>query len=168
MKRQIPSHQNEEYNPTRPNINLTSLVNLSTQNLGSHIIRCTTKRVKQLVLSNLIGHGTEFEIRNFQISIIVEQEILGFKVAVINPTRVAKSDGRDQLLEVLASYVLFDLWQPCWTARRLARIPSGFAFAIFDMFFLFFFFTAFLFSFLLTMKTIIKKKKGQNGVVLIT
>ena len=64
--------------------------------------------MKQLVLSNLIGHGTEFEIRNFQISIIVEQEILGFKVAVINPTRVAKSDGRDQLLEVLASYVLFE------------------------------------------------------------
>ncbi|WVZ25166.1 hypothetical protein V8G54_003710 [Vigna mungo] len=46
MERQITRHQNKQNNPTRPNINLGTIVPFPRQNLRSNIRRCPTKRVE--------------------------------------------------------------------------------------------------------------------------
>ncbi|RDX63733.1 hypothetical protein CR513_57802, partial [Mucuna pruriens] len=79
MKRQITGHQNEQNNPTRPNINLGTVVPFPCQNLGSNVSRCPTKSVEQPVLPNLIGHGTEAEVGDFKVSVLVEQQVLGLE-----------------------------------------------------------------------------------------
>ena len=50
VKGQIPSHQNEEYNPTRLDDDLGGLVALPAENLGGNVSRCAAERVEEAVL----------------------------------------------------------------------------------------------------------------------
>jgi hypothetical protein len=56
----------------------------------------------------LVGDRVEDEFRDLEIIVLVEQEILRLEVAMEDATRVAKSNGGDQLLEVLSSCVLLE------------------------------------------------------------
>lgn len=56
--------------------------------------------MEETVLTDLIGNGAQAKIRDLEIAILVEQEVLGLKVAVIDAAGVAESDGGNQLLEI--------------------------------------------------------------------
>ena len=62
VKGQIPSHQNEEYNPTRPDVDLGGLVALLAENLEGNVSRCAAERVEEAVLANLVGDSAEAEV----------------------------------------------------------------------------------------------------------
>jgi hypothetical protein len=62
MKGQIPSHQNEKYNPTRPDVDLGGLVALPAKNLGGNVSWCAAEHVEEAVLANLVGDGAKAEV----------------------------------------------------------------------------------------------------------
>ena len=62
VKGQIPNHQNKEYNPTSPDVNLGGLVALPAENLGGNVSRCAAEHVEEAVLANLVRDSTEAEV----------------------------------------------------------------------------------------------------------
>jgi hypothetical protein len=61
VKEQIPSHQNEEYNHSRLDVDLGGLVALSVENLGGNVSRYAAERVEEAVLANLVGDDARKE-----------------------------------------------------------------------------------------------------------
>ncbi|KAI5447747.1 hypothetical protein KIW84_015262 [Lathyrus oleraceus] len=107
MKWQITSHQNKQNNPTRPKINLSTIITLPSQNLRCNISRSTTKSMKQTILSNLIRNSTQTKIRHFQITILIKQQILRLKIPMINTSSMTKPNRGNQLLKILSSNLFF-------------------------------------------------------------
>ena len=60
------------------------------------------------VLANLIRHRAEAKVGDFEVPVLVEEEILRLDVAVVDAAGVAERDGGDQLLEVLAGDILLE------------------------------------------------------------
>nr|GMC95430.1 hypothetical protein CR513_38752 [Ipomoea batatas]GME11963.1 hypothetical protein CR513_38752 [Ipomoea batatas] len=55
--------------------------------------------------SGLILHRTQPEIRHLQVPLLVQQQILGLEVAVVNAAGVTVINGGDQLLEILTAEI---------------------------------------------------------------
>ena len=62
--------------------------------------------MEQPIGPDLISNRTQPEIRDPQIAVLVEEEILRLEVAVENAARVAVPDGGDQLMKVFAAEIL--------------------------------------------------------------
>jgi len=62
--------------------------------------------VEEAVGSDLIGKSAESEIRDLQIELLVEEEILRFEITVKDAAGVAISDGGDELLEITTAKIL--------------------------------------------------------------
>nr|GLL42871.1 Os05g0514250 [Ipomoea trifida] len=106
VKRQESGGEHVENNTTRPHIDLGSVVAFLRENLRRDVGRRSAERVEQTVLADLIREGAEAEIRDFQVAVLVEEEILRLEIAVEDPARVAVTDGVDQLAEVLPAQIL--------------------------------------------------------------
>ena len=61
--------------------------------------------MQEPVGSNLLLDGEESEIGDFQVAVLVEEEVLRLEIAVEDAARVAESDDGDELLEVLSAEI---------------------------------------------------------------
>ena len=62
--------------------------------------------MEEAVGSDLVGEGAEPEIGDFQIELIVEEEILWLEITVKDAAGVAVTNGGDKLVEVAAAEIL--------------------------------------------------------------
>lgn len=62
--------------------------------------------MKKTVGSDLIREGAESEVGDFQIELVVEEEILGLEIPVKDASGMAVTDGGDELLEIATAEIL--------------------------------------------------------------
>ena len=61
--------------------------------------------MQEPVGSDLLLDGGESEIGDFQVAVLVEEEVFRLEIAVEDAARVAESDDGDELLEVLSAEI---------------------------------------------------------------
>lgn len=107
IEREVPSHENEEDDTTRPNVDLGSVVATASEHLRRDIRRGAAEGVEEPVLPDLIRYRAETKVGDLEIAIgVIYEEVLRFEITVEDTTGVAEGNGGDQLLEVPAGGVL--------------------------------------------------------------
>jgi hypothetical protein len=100
---------NEENHTTRPYISLCSVVTFPVNDFWRQIGRSATHRVEKAILPPRLPQRAQPKIRNFEIAILVEKEILWLYVPVKHPSAMAEINGPNQLLKILACHVFLEL-----------------------------------------------------------
>jgi hypothetical protein len=97
----ITCEEYEEDNTAGPSVGFGPVVAAPTDDFGSCVSRRAASRVKQAVFE-LLGESREAEVRDFEVSVFVQEEVLWLHVAVSHAVSVAEAESRDQLVEVTA------------------------------------------------------------------
>ena len=103
------SQKNVQNDAAGPGIGFWPIVTLFSQDFRRHVGRGSTLCVEESVVTKLFGQCGQTEIRDFEVFVVVEEEIFGFEIAVGDPSAVAVIDGADQLLEIFAGLIFFEL-----------------------------------------------------------
>ena len=91
IERKITCEKHKENNPTRPRVSFRPIVAaLPTDNLGSRISRGPTSRMKQAIFE-LFGQSRETEVGDFEVSVLVQQDILRLHIAVSDAVFVTEA-----------------------------------------------------------------------------
>lgn len=99
---EVPCEKHVEDDPTGPGVGFGAVVAAApADDLGRRVSRGPARRVEQAVLE-LLGERREPEVRYLEVTVLVQEKVLGLHVAVCDAVLVAEAQRRDQLLEVAA------------------------------------------------------------------
>lgn len=101
----MAGEQNEEDDATGPCVGLGPVVPDPVNHLGCRVRRSPASCVEEPVFE-LLGQSRESEVRDLEVAVAIEEEVLGLDVAVSHAVFVAETHGGDELLEVAARYRL--------------------------------------------------------------
>mmetsp|Transcript_52205 Transcript_52205/g.122331 ORF Transcript_52205/g.122331 Transcript_52205/m.122331 type:complete len:218 (-) Transcript_52205:209-862(-) len=123
---QIASHQHEQNDSTGPDVRSASVVTLVGQNLRGDIVRCSTGGVQHrrasLALARVGDHRRETKVRDLQVAIVVEEQVLRFQITMANSHLMALVHPGNKLLKKLQRFVLT---QPPSLHNAIEQLASG-------------------------------------------
>uniref|UniRef100_A0A0E0JFE2 Uncharacterized protein n=1 Tax=Oryza punctata TaxID=4537 RepID=A0A0E0JFE2_ORYPU len=108
MEWEVASKQNKEYDTARPYVCFCSIIAPLIDYLWCNICRCATRCVEQPVLLLALLEGAQPKVRNFEVAILVDEEVLWLEVSVVDTTAMTEVHSPYQLLEVLPRSILLE------------------------------------------------------------
>lgn len=103
IKRQASRQQRKEHHTTAPDIRLVSMILFPRHNLRTGIMRAAAARLEKQGASAELERSHP-EISDLDLLLLVEQQVLGFEVAVADVELVAVVDAADDLAEVVERF----------------------------------------------------------------
>lgn len=106
VKRQVPKTHRVQDDTCTPNISLETVVRMAHQHFRGCVTRTSTGCMQQLVFGVNVA---QTEINQFEVELVVEQNILWFQISVNHPERMNVLNCVEKLLEELAGLKLSEL-----------------------------------------------------------
>lgn len=103
LKREESSEENVEDDTAGPKISFCAVVALLSDDLRRNIGRRAAGGMEKAVRADMLSESREAKVGDFEIAIVVKEEVLRFEITVIDAAAVAEVDGGDKLTKVVAS-----------------------------------------------------------------
>lgn len=99
VEREVTGEKEKQNDPTRPRVGLGAVVSFAAaaEYFRRGVGRCAAGRVEEQIAGGTVevGQGGEAEVGYFEGPVVVQEEVLGFYVAVGDAVAVAEMEGAD-------------------------------------------------------------------------